>query len=389
MARFLLGVNYWPRSSAMAMWSRFDLGEIDEDFARMASMGLDVVRFFLLWEAFQPAPATLDLVAAERFAAVLDRAHARGLRAMPTLFCGHMSGVNWLPSWTLDPATPAARFRTISGGATSLYGAADFYTGELLEAQRFFARKLGARVRDHAAILAWDLGNEFSNLRKPRSPADAAHWSAALTHDLFASSNLRATGGLHGEDLSEDRSIRPSSIAEPWPWATMHGYPAYSSFARSAGDPEVVPFLYELTASFSEKRVLFSELGTPVCPAGARLVTDTPCLDDDQGGAYARAVLPRLQARGALGALWWNWTDYDPALATTPPFDEAPHELQFGMLRADGSERPVARAFAEFAREARPLSGVPPPIAGEAAYYAGLPTSLPQAYTTYCESDAK
>ena len=367
------------------MWSQFDLGEIDEDFARMAALGLDVVRFFLLWEAFQPAPATVDPTAAGRFAKVLDRAHARGLRAMPTLFCGHMSGVNWLPAWALDPASAATRFRTVSGGATSPYGAGDFYTGELLEAQRYFARTLGARVRDHAAILAWDLGNEFSNLRKPHTAADAAHWSAALSSDLFESSNLRATGGLHGEDLSEDRNLRPSSIAEPWPYATMHGYPAYSSFARSADDPEVVPFLYELTGSFSQKRVLFSELGTPVCPPGARQVTGMPCLDDDEGGAYARAVLPRLRARGALGAFWWNWIDYDPALAQTAPFDEAPHELRFGMLRADGSERPAARAFAEFAHEPRLLCEAPSPIADETAYYAGLPASLPQAYASYCE----
>jgi hypothetical protein len=168
----------------------------------------------------------------------------------------------------------------------------------------------------------------------------------------------------------------------------MHGYPAYSSFARAPDDPEVVPFLCELTASFSEKRVLFSELGTPVCPPATRVVAGKPCLDDEEGGAYARAVLPRLQASGALGAFWWNWTDYDPALASAPPFDVAPHELRFGMLRADGSERPAARAFAEFARERRPLCDAPPPIADEETYYAGLPASLPQAYATYCERHA-
>ena len=35
MARFLLGINYWPRRSAMYMWQRFDLGEIREDAARI------------------------------------------------------------------------------------------------------------------------------------------------------------------------------------------------------------------------------------------------------------------------------------------------------------------------------------------------------------------
>jgi endo-1,4-beta-mannosidase len=388
MARFLLGANYWPRSSAMAMWSRFDRGEIDEDFARIRGLGLEVVRFFLLWEAFQPGPWTVDEGALKRLVTVLDRLQAHGLRAMPTLFCGHMSGVNWLPAWALDRAVPSGRFRTISGGRAVEHGIGDFYSGDLLEAQRFFVRTVGERVREHAAILAWDLGNEFSNLRAPRTPADAAHWSAALTQDLFASSNLPATGGLHGEDLTDDRAIRPSSIAQPWPYATMHGYPAYSSFARSAGDPEVVPFLYELANSFAQKRVLFTEFGTPICPPDENGVGGFPCLDDEATAPYASAVLDRLHKRGALGAFWWCWTDYDPALRATPPFDEAPHELRFGMIRADGSERPVARILSEFARRRLPLADPPPPIADETAYFAGLPTSLPQAYATYCQRHA-
>jgi endo-1,4-beta-mannosidase len=373
MARFLLGVNYWPRSSAMAMWSRFDLGEIDEDFARIAALGLDVVRFFLLWEAFSPTAHAIDEVALRRFIEVLDRAHAHGLRTMPTLFCGHMSGVNWLPAWTLDPATPSGRFRTIAGGNVSPYGIGDFYTGDLLEAQRTFARAVGERAREHASILAWDLGNEFSNLRVPRTPQDAAHWSAALTHDLFVTSNLGVTGGTHGEDLSEDRHIRLASLAEPWPFATMHGYPAYSDFARGMGDPEVVPFLHEMAAAFARKRVLFSEFGTPAS-----------ALEDDAAAVYAREVLLRLQQRGALGAFWWCWTDYAPELATSPPFDLAPHELRFGVLRADGTERPVAAALAEFARERRSVIEAPAPAIDEEAYYAGLPASLREAYAAYC-----
>jgi len=373
MARFLLGVNYWPRSSAMAMWSRFDLGEIDEDFARIAALGLDVVRFFLLWEAFAPAADSIDALAMQRFVDVLDRAHAHGLRTMPTLFCGHMSGVNWLPAWTLDTATPSGRFRTIAGGKVSPYGIGDFYTGDLLEAQRTFARAAGERAREHASILAWDLGNEFSNLRAPRMPHDAAHWSAALTYDLFETSSLGVTGGTHGEDLSQDRQIRLSSLAEAWTFATMHGYPAYSDFARGLGDPEVVPFLHELTAAFSRKPVLFSEFGTPVT-----------ALDDDAAAAYARDVLSRLQRRGALGACWWCWTDYAPELAASPPFDLAPHELRFGIVRADGTERPVAAALAEFAREGRSVIETPIAALDEAAYYDGLPASLREAYAAYC-----
>jgi endo-1,4-beta-mannosidase len=385
MARFLLGVNYWPRSSAMAMWSRFDAGEIDEDFARIAALGLDVVRFFLTWETFQPRPSDVAPEALAQLEILLERAYARGLRVMPTLFCGHMSGVNWLPEWTLEAGERASRFRTIAGGRVTQRTIGDFYTGELLEAQRTFVRELGGRVREHPAILAWDLGNEFSNLRAPHSVHEADHWSAALTHDLFESSNLPVTGGTHGEDLSEDRNVRLSSLCEPWKYATMHGYPAYSSFARGTADPEVVPFLFELSEAFAHKSVLFSEFGNPACPPESHDAAGIPCLDEAAMADYAREVLERLHARGALGALWWCWTDYARELEGTPPFDEAPHELRFGIVRDDGSEKPVAKVLSEFARQRRTLA-VPghPQHVDETRYYETLPRSLDAAYALHC-----
>jgi endo-1,4-beta-mannosidase len=386
--RFLVGVNYWPRSSAMAMWSHFDLGEIDEDLARMASMGLEVVRFFLCWDTFQPEPDVLDVSAAERFLSVLDRIAAHGMRAIPTLFCGHMSGVNFIPPWALEPGTPAGRFRTFSRGSVRAEGIGDFYTGDLLEAQRFFVRELGERARDHAAILAWDLGNEFSNLRAPNSPQESEHWSAALSHDLLDSSNIGSTAGIHGEDLTLERNIRPSSICEPLKFGSMHGYPAYSAFARSPDDPEVVPFLYELTESFARKRVFFTEFGTPLAPGPGEPAGAIPGLDEAAAAAYAGAVLERLQRRGALGALWWCWTDYAPALAQLPPFDRAPHELHFGILRADGSARPVADVLSEFARARHPVAETPSPAFEEAEHYDGLPGSIANEYRRYVEACA-
>ena len=113
--RFTLGVNYWPRRSAMAMWRRFDAGEIREDFARIAALGLDTVRFFARWDDFQPAPDRVDPVMLGRLETVVALAADAGLQTVPTLFCGFMSGVNWLPAWALDRRTTRGRVRTITG----------------------------------------------------------------------------------------------------------------------------------------------------------------------------------------------------------------------------------------------------------------------------------
>ena len=393
------------------MWQRFDPGEIDEDFARIAELGLEVVRFFLRWEDFQPRPETVDATALARFDAVMDRIAAHGLRAMPTFFTGHMSGVNWLPEWTLDRSTPAGRFRTISGGKESRYGIGDFYATGLLGAQLLQVRAVGERRRDDPAILAWDLGNEFSNLRAPVWPGAAAHWSDALTEALHETSNLPVTAGTHGEDLTQDRNIRPSSLCAPYEFATMHGYSVYSDFARDRLDPDVVPFLSELMRSCAGKRVLFSEFGNPTCPRGTvspgdrvALPGESPaptegtaaptlfdvtqtapfaCLTEDEMAVYARNVLERLHRDGALGAYWWCWADYDADLAYLPPFDRAPHELTFGIVRDDGTYKPVAGTLQSFAAERRVVQRTPVALVDEAGYFARLPESTGEAFATY------
>jgi endo-1,4-beta-mannosidase len=389
------------------MWKRFDLGEIADDMHRIADLGLDTVRFFLRWADFQPAPRRVDIVMLERLVRVTEAIGAAGLRAMPTLFCGHMSGVNWLPSWTLDRTNGRGRFHTITEDNEEPYGAGDIYTGALLEAQRYLAREVGAALRQHPNVLAWDLGNEFSNVREPAQPSNAREWSKRLTAELQSASSHPVTGGLHGEDLTRDRHIRPSSIAEPWVFATMHGYSVYSDFSRGRLDADVVPFLAALTASLAAKPVLFSEFGNPTCPPGKRspyervplpdepplppIPADDPdratyaCLDENEMATYARGVLERLHAQGRLGAYWWCWADYAEELRKTPPFDQAPHEMRFGIIRSDGSLKPVAGALADFAREARPVVEPNDPAMFEPAYYAELPRSTHDAFARFLE----
>lgn len=408
--RFSLGVNYWPRRSAMAMWRSFDPDEIAEDFAHIAALGFDTVRFFLRWFDFQPEPRRMERAMLGRLEHVMELLASAGLRAMPTFFTGHMSGVNWLPQWTLDRSTPSGRFRTLTEHGEAPYGIGDFYTGGLLDAQLYHVREIGTALRGHPAIFAWDLGNEFSNMREPASINDGREWSKRLTHELERTSAHPVTAGIHGEDLTRDRNIRPSWISEPWAFATMHGYSVYSDFARGRTDADVVPFLAQLTAAFTRKPVLFSEFGNPTCPAGKIspfervalpdepplpvIAADDPvrasyaCLNEDEMARYATEVLDRLHADGRLGAYWWCWADYADALRTTPPFDRAAHEMSFGIVRGDGSEKPVAAALAAFARSARTVLAAHDPAIFEPAYYADLPGSTHEAYARFVEPRA-
>jgi endo-1,4-beta-mannosidase len=94
---FELGINYWPRRSAMYMWKDFDLGEVREDMSRIAGLGFDVVRVFARTKDFLPAPGAVDgtmisrLVEAVRAAA--DAAPVAGL-----IIVLNMSGAIWWPT---------------------------------------------------------------------------------------------------------------------------------------------------------------------------------------------------------------------------------------------------------------------------------------------------
>lgn len=165
----------------------------------------------------------------------------------------------------------------------------------------------------------------------------------------------------------------------------MHGYPVYSAFARDRMDPDVVSFLMQITQSCSGKRVLFSELGNPQCEPGIERAGNFACLDENEMAAYAYEAIDRLHKRGALGAFWWCWADYIAPLADVPPFDEAAHELRFGIVRNDGTFKPVAQTLARLAAETRSVVEPQPPIVNETEYYAALPRGIFEEYRTCCE----
>jgi len=417
---FSLGVNYWPRRSAQAMWELFDGGEIREDFARIAGFGLDTVRFFLRWDAFAPQIDFVDPVMLDRLETVVTLAGDAGLRAMPTLFCGHMYGVNWLPAWAVDRTTPSGRYRTITGAGESPFGCANIYTGPLLDAQLALARAAGERLRGHPALASWDIGHRFSSVREPshakvtagehsQAPADerlVAQWSRRLTEALQSTAPTPVTAGTFSGDLLFDHDIRLASLCAPFAFASMQGDSVCMAFARNRLDPEALPFLAMLTAAFSFKPVLITGLGNPTCPPNKfsaferfalpgespnltispndSVFATYPCLTERESAAYCTSVLERLHADGRLGAYWSGWSDYAETLGAGPPFDEAPHTRSFGIVRSDGSEKPVAAALAAFARQRRTV--VAPndmPMIASAYYYRTLPSSTLTLYDAF------
>jgi len=355
---FRVGVNYWPARTAMGWWTDFDAAEVGSDFTRIADAGFDSVRVFLTWEDFQPVPESVNVGMLDRLITVADLAAGEGLAVMPTLFTGHMSGVNWIPAWALGGSEGNGRFRVVSGGRLTEAGLRNWYTDpEIGRAQALLAGEAAAALAGHDAVLAWDLGNENSNCVIPPSRSSARDWLRRMTAAIrVVDPAVLVTIGLHMEDLEEDRLLGPGEAVDVCDILTMHGYPIYARWAEGPTDEHVLPFLAHLTRWLGKGHdVLFSEFGLPTYrradPDGERARRESSCalVEEETAAAFAKRALSALHEAGCTGAMFWCYTDYVSAIWANPPLDVAVHERSFGLWRADGSPKPVVKVVKAFA----------------------------------------
>jgi len=344
----------------MAWWSQFDHAEVATDFARIAASGLDSVRVFLTWEDFQPAPSRVDAKMLRRLVEVADLAGALELALIPTLFTGHMSGVNWIPAWALGGSEGDSRFRVLSRGRVAETGLRNWYgDSAVVDAQTVLAAEAAAALSGHEALWAWDLGNENSNCVTPPTRAASRAWLARITSAIRgADETALVTVGLHMEDLEEDRQLGPHEAAQVCDFLSMHGYPIYARWADGSTDEQLLPFLARMTCWLGDGReVLFSEFGLPTYrsddPSGDSTDGDALLIDEDAAAAYTTRALQALRRAGCLGAMLWCYCDYDPAIWQSPPLDLARHERTFGLWRADGTPKPSVAAVTAFVGAAR------------------------------------
>ena len=362
-SRFRLGINYWPSDLAMYWWKHFDEHQVKRDFARIRAAGFDSVRIFLLWEDFQPASDRVSKRALSRLVRVADAAHSHGLDLIPTLFTGHMSGVNWIPRWAIDPDRPpdpassAARFRIVADGQVVSGSLKCWFLDENVACAQVRLASAAARALEgHPALWAWDLGNENSNCCVPPTRDAAVEWLDRVSAGIRAAdSRVLITLGLHMEDLMEDRRLGPREAARFCDFLCMHGYPIYADFAKGPTDAHILPFLGLITCWLGGCDVLFAEFGAPTFPAerrdSDRVQPRAPAislLEGENAAAFTRCAVEMLRAFGFLGTMLWCYADYKEALWSRPPLDEAAHERWFGLWGADGSPKPAVEEIHSF-----------------------------------------
>jgi endo-1,4-beta-mannosidase len=344
--RFELGCNYWPRRSAMYMWRELDLGEVRAELAHMRDLGFHVVRFFLLTEDFLPEPTRVASGMLARLVEVARIAREERLATIPTLITINMSGKMWWPAWMREPR------------------ASLFTDPTLLRAQALLVETCARALAGDDSIRAFDLSNEIDDAQPV--PNRDAGW---LWTSLLAAAVRRGAPGVpiqvgtHLPSLRSTAHLRIDDVASIADEDCMHAYPLYCDAAKGFLDPELAPFACALTTALcgSGRPTLMHEFGICTAPQGSPGVSITDdflgralpqyLASEEEGALYYSQVLARLAATGAAGAYAWCYADYDPQLFDRPPFESAIRERSFGLIRADGSEKPGAEVFRRFASE--------------------------------------
>lgn len=404
---FLLGVNYWPRRKAMYWWADFDAGEVEEEFALIHQLGLHVVRIFLLWDDFQPAPDVVSSEAMDNLVTVCDCAARHNLGLDVTFFTGHMSGPNWAPRWLLDATAPPPSLwvkQVVSGGEVVNSSYRNPFTDSIaLQAERLLLRTVVGALKDHPAVWMWNLGNEPDLFARPPDASIGRAWVREMTDLIHELDGQRpVTCGLHVASLHEDNGLRVDQVFAETDVAVMHAYPMYLPWARRPLDPDLVPFTCALTSALSGKPTLMEEFGGCTAPPGQpSFVWEWTAYgeprrqfmaSEDDLAAYLAVVLRKLVEVGATGALVWCFADYVPDLWDRPPCEESRHERFFGLVRSDGSLKPHAQVLREFAAtqpavQRKPLRRVELDVSPD-EYYAAPTDHLLRLYQRYLNEES-
>jgi hypothetical protein len=352
---FFVGCNYWASHAGTAMWSDWQPQIVEQDFRKLSEGGLEVLRVFPLWPDFQPIRALytqegrfaeirfgevpLPNTAAgragvsaemmEHFQVFADLAEKYHLKLIVGLITGWMSGRLFVP--------PALEGKNILTDPTAIKWETRFV--------QYFIRQF----MTHPAVLAWDLGNEV-NCNAPLPSQDAAWaWTSTIANAIRAIDPSRpVVSGMHSLEPGKSAVWKIQDQGELMDVLTTHPYPYFTPHC----DQDPVNTLRNLLHATSES-CYYSDIGAKPCLV-EEVGTLGPMIASNAVSAdYARTILFSLWAHDCHGLLWW--CAFDQILLQHPPYDWTAFERELGLIRADGTPKPVLKEIGTFGAWVRGL----------------------------------
>ncbi len=316
---FILGVNYWPSSSGLNMWSEWNLHELEDDIIRMKDVGINLCRFFLFFPDFMPTENKIDPVVVERLISFLDICEKHEIYSMPSFFVGHMSGEDWDVNWR--------------------HGRNFLTDKEMLRAEKNYLREIVNNTKHFKYILAWLLSNELPNYVGQQNPEIVATW----TNEII--STIKKTDPKRPVSIG-DGAWAPEVVSEYDQWKfQLRKLNKYQDFVGLHYYPRVMnPVHHAYTTAFRlrmaqewEKPVFVEEFGT----------STVLCSEANQAHYY-REVFYSSLINNSFGAMGWCLNDFD--FEDKRPYSHHAFEDKFGIVRTDKSLKPTANEYIKFSK---------------------------------------
>ena len=336
-----LGANYTPRRGWFHTWGELDPGQVAEDLAQIADLGLDHVRIFPLWPHLQPNRTRISTAAVDELLSVVDIAGEQGLDISVDLLQGHLSSFDFLPAWV------------------STWHRRNLFTDpEVLQAQQALAAVLGDELAAREHVTGMTLGNEIGQFAvsyhpdpHPVADAEATDWTRALLETV--DQHLPGRRNHHSFDdtlwFKDDHPFTPADAVTLGASTTVHswvftgagqtlgqGHPALALFGRYL--IEVAELWQRLLGAPRDRRIWLQEIGAPV-----------PWVAPEDAAEFATtSIRAAVSHRSVEAVTWWCSHDVSRDLADFP---EVEHSL--GLFDERGRVKPVGEAIGALAAELR------------------------------------
>lgn len=347
-----LGANYTPRRGWFHTWGDLDPGEVSEDLAQIADLGLDHVRIFPLWPHLQPNRTLISTAAIDEVLTVVDLAGDQGLDISVDLLQGHLSSFDFLPAWV------------------STWHRRNLFTDPAVrEAQQALAAVLGDELAPREHVTGMTLGNEIGQFAvsyhpdpHPVTDAEASEWTRALLETV--DQHLPGRRNHHSFDdtlwFKDDHPFTPADAVTLGASTTVHswvftgagqalgqGHPALALYGRYL--IEVADLWQRLLGAPQDRRIWLQEIGAPV-----------PWVAPEEAADFATtSVRTALSHRAVEAVTWWCSHDVSRDLADFP---EVEHSL--GLFDEHGRVKPVGEAIGALAAELRATRTAPEQTTG-------------------------
>ncbi|MFA4839115.1 MAG: cellulase family glycosylhydrolase, partial [Candidatus Neomarinimicrobiota bacterium] len=312
---FLLGINYWPSSSALNMWTEWNPKELADDADRIKQLGMNCCRFFLYMPAFMDMEDRVNPIMLERLKYFMSLYEEREIFTLPTFIVGHMSGEDWDVPWRKG---------------------ADFISdSRIIKATELYITTIVKEIKNFSGIFGWLLSNELPNYIGNQPPEAVSRWVERIISVIKKIDPDRPVsigdGAWCPEIIGQQTGFHLRKLNRFQDFVGLHYYPREMSAWRHSF---TTAFRLRLAEEWG-KPVIVEEFGT----------STTLCSEENQA-KYYRSVFRSALINGAQGVLSWCLNDFD--FTEKRPYSHHAYEERFGIVRMDQTNKPAAQEFEKF-----------------------------------------